>query len=132
MASEHPNISLIKRFNPADLSACAAIFAEDLIWHFFNPHLPDLQGDYVGVEGLKTFFENLARMSDGTFHVEPISINPVGDELVTMHTKNMMTIDGQRIETDVVLVWRIVDGRIKEIWDIPAIQKHVFSIHPQQ
>ena len=30
-------------------------------------------------------------------------------------------MEGRQIETDVVVVWRIVDGRISEAWDIPSI-----------
>ena len=45
----------------------------------------------------------------------------VGDELVVTHTKNRMTLQGRPIATDVVVVWRIVDGRIAEVWDIPSV-----------
>lgn len=121
MAEEHPNLSVIKRFNPANLDAGRDNFSEDFIWHYFNPRLPDLQGDYVGLDGLKTFFEKLGATTKGTFRVEPISVATVGDELVTMHTRNRMVIDGETIATDVALVWRIVDGRIKEVWDIPSV-----------
>ena len=31
-----------------------------------------------------------------------------------------MRLRGQPIATDVVVVWRIVAGRITEVWDIPA------------
>ena len=34
---------------------------------------------------------------------------------------------GQPIETDVVTVWRIVAGRIAEVWDIPS----VYASRPQ-
>ena len=121
MAEEHVNISLIKQFKPGDVAANAALFAEDVVWHFFNPRLPDIQGDYVGFTGLKSLFETLGALTAGTFHVEPVSITAVGDELVTTQTRNSMTIHGQNIVTDVVLVWRIVEGRVKEVWDIPSV-----------
>lgn len=44
----------------------------------------------------------------------------VGDELVVVQTKNTMILEGEAIAVDVVIVWRIVDGRIKEVWDIPS------------
>jgi predicted SnoaL-like aldol condensation-catalyzing enzyme len=30
-------------------------------------------------------------------------------------------LEDQQLETDVVVVWRIVDGRIAEVWDIPSV-----------
>lgn len=121
MPEEHPNISLLKRLSPGNLAAAAELFADDVVWHFFNPRLPDIQGDYVGLAGLKSFFETMGARTGGTFHVEPISMNPIGDELVTMQTRNTMTLEGQQISTDVALVWRIVEGRVKEVWDIPSV-----------
>ena len=44
----------------------------------------------------------------------------VGDELVVVQTRNSLTLEGQPITIDVVVVWRIVDGRITEVWDIPS------------
>jgi predicted SnoaL-like aldol condensation-catalyzing enzyme len=80
-----------------------------------------MQGDYVGLEGLQTFFEKIGGRTDGTFKVNPISATAVGDELVVVHTKNTMIFEDQQIEIDVVAVWRIVDGRITEVWDIPSV-----------
>ena len=31
-----------------------------------------------------------------------------------------LTLGDEKIETDVVVVWRIVDGRVREVWDIPS------------
>jgi hypothetical protein len=52
MTDEHPNIAVLKRFNPANLAESADVLAEDVVWHYYNPHLPDLQGDYVGRAGV--------------------------------------------------------------------------------
>ena len=32
-----------------------------------------------------------------------------------------MTLQGRPIAIDVVVVWRIVDDRISEVWDIPSV-----------
>jgi len=83
--------------------------------------LPELQGDYVGLTGIRTFFEKIASVSKGTFTVNPVTVTPVGNELVVVHSKNTMTLENETIETDVVVVWRFVDGRITEVWDIPSV-----------
>jgi predicted SnoaL-like aldol condensation-catalyzing enzyme len=91
------------------------------VWHYLNPKLPDLQGDYVGLKGLQAFFKTLGEKTAGTFKVEPVSVTAVGDELVVAHVRDTLTIQTQSIAIDAVAVWRIVNGRISEAWDIPSV-----------
>lgn len=128
LATEHPNVALLKGLDFHNLDGSADLFAGNFVWHFFNPRLPDLEGDHVGLSGLRTFFDKLRALTAGTFAVEPISVAPFGDELVVMHTKNRMTLRGMAIETDVVVVWRIVDGKVAEVWDIPSV--HAGPVQP--
>ncbi|MBT8469530.1 MAG: nuclear transport factor 2 family protein [Deltaproteobacteria bacterium] len=121
MSEQHPNLSLLQRLDLRNLASCADLFAEDFVWHFFNANLPDVQGDYVGVAGLQSFFNKLGAASAGTFSVEPVSITPFGDELVVTCVRDTMALGGTSIEVDAVVVWRIVGGRLAEAWDIPAI-----------
>ncbi|MGB6041826.1 MAG: nuclear transport factor 2 family protein [Pirellulales bacterium] len=118
MTAEHPNISLLKRLDLRNLEAAKGLIAEDVIWHYFNPNLPELQGDYVGMDGIRSFFQRVGEISRGTFKIEPVSITPVGDELVMVQVRDTLTIDGKSHARDVVVVWRIVDGRVVEVWDI--------------
>ena len=120
MDAKHPNVALIERLDVRDMTAAADVFAKDVVFHYFNPHLPEIQGDYVGLEGVGAFFAKIGAVSRGTFRIHPVSVKPVGDELVVTHTQNTLTLDGKEITTDVVVVWRIVDGRIAEVWDIPS------------
>ena len=121
MAGEHPNIYVLQKFDPTNIAGSADVLAEGVVWHFFNPLLLDMQGDYVGLTGIQTFFEKIGELTDGTFEVNPISATAIGDELVVAHTKNAMLLKNQQIAIDVVVVWRIVDGRITEVWDIPSV-----------
>ena len=121
MDKVHPNLAVMQQFNPANVEASAEVIAEDAVFHYFNPKLPGLQGDYYGRQGFMEFFGKIAHQSDGTFKVTPLSIVPMGDELVVTHVKDTMTLYGQPLEIDAVVVWRIVDGKIKEAWDIPAV-----------
>ncbi|MEO1353078.1 MAG: nuclear transport factor 2 family protein [Cyanobacteria bacterium J06635_15] len=125
---EHPNVSLISQLDTGSLAENADLFARDFVWHFFNPKLPKLQGDYVGVKGLRIFFEKLAMITGGTFRIEPLSITPIGDELVVTHVIDRMMFEGHPIELDAVVVWRIVNGLIAEAWDIPS----VYTEQPQR
>ena len=125
MAKEHRNIELLKQLDTYlsknDFDNASTLFSKGFVWHFFNAQLPDIQGDYAGVEGLQTFFEKLAVVTGGTFYVETIAVLPVGKELVVTHVQDSMIFKGQPIQLDAVVVWRIVDGYIAEAWDIPAI-----------
>ena len=121
MTDTHPNVALLSRFDSSNVAGAADVLSEDFVWHFFNPRLPDLQGDHVGRDRLQVFFQKMHELTDGTFKVNPVSITAVGDELVVVQTKNTMVVKGQSIEIDAVVVWRILDGRIVEAWDIPAV-----------
>jgi len=121
MNKEHPNISILKRFNPSNPSTVAEVLAEDFVWHYFNPKLPEMEGDYFGLSGLTDFFKGIGGRTSGSFKVNPISIIPMGDELIITHVKDMMLLKGKQIQTEAVVVWRIVNGKIREAWDIPAI-----------
>ncbi|MEO1167452.1 MAG: nuclear transport factor 2 family protein [Pseudomonadota bacterium] len=118
MTQEHPNITLLKRLDRSNLAASKELFAEDVVFHFFNPNLPELQGDHVGPDGIRALFDALAEKSHGTFRIEPVSIAAVGDELVVVQSRNTLAIAGRAVTMDVVVVWRIVNGRIVEVWDI--------------
>lgn len=118
MIEEHPNVSLLKRLDPSNLANANNLFAEDAIFHYFNPNLSELQGDYVGRNGIRTFFEIIGEKTGGTFKVSPVSVTAVGDELVVVQTRNTLSIEGQDIALDVVVVWRILNGQIVEVWDI--------------
>ncbi len=121
MNKEHPNIGILKRFDPSNPNTLADVLAEDFVWHYINPKLRELEGDYFGLSGLTDFFNRLAGRTSGSFKVNPISITPMGDELITTHVKDTMFLEGKPMEIDAIVVWCIINGKIKEAWDIPVI-----------
>lgn len=121
MNKEHPNIEVLKRLDLTNLPASAEDFSEDFVWHYYNPELPEVEGDYLGLLGLKDFFEILAGRTSGSFKVHPLSIITMGNELVITHVKDTMILKGNQMEIDAIVVWCIIDGKIKEAWDIPII-----------
>ncbi|MCD2260124.1 hypothetical protein [Psychroserpens luteolus] len=60
MKSEHPNITLLKRFNPANPNTLTEVLDDNFVWHYINPELKELEGDYYGLSGLTEFFNTLA------------------------------------------------------------------------
>ena len=94
MEKSHPNIAVLQRFNPTDLANSGNIIAEDAVFHYFNPRLPDLQGDYQGRKGFMEFFGKISTQTNGTFKVTPVSIDPMGDEFVVTYVTNSMASGG--------------------------------------
>ncbi len=121
MNDEHPNLAILQRFDPSNMAAASDVIAEDAVFHYFNPKLPDLQGDFIGPAGFRAFFEEIGKLTKGTFKVNPLFASAVGDELVFVHSKNTLVLENQKIETDVVIVFRILHGKISEVWDIPSV-----------
>jgi len=69
MTATHPNVSLLSRFDPTNLAGLADVLAEDFVWHFVNPKLPEHQGDYVGLAGLQDFSKRTQDFSGGSFNI---------------------------------------------------------------
>ena len=40
------------------------------------------------------------------------------NELVVVQSRNTLTFGDRSVAVDVVVVWRIVEGRVVEVWDI--------------
>ncbi len=117
----HPNVAVLQALDWQDLDASKHRIADQFVWHYVNPALPALNGDYHGVDGLKVFFVKLSNSSNGSFQRDHIETRTAGDELVVSQVCNRMALQGRAFEVDAVVVWRIVDGKILEAWDIPAI-----------
>ena len=118
MTEVYPAMAVLGQIDPSDMATSAHLFADDAVWHYSNPNLPELQGDHVGPDGIGAFFAALAEKSRGTFRVEPVSATPVGPELVVVQSRNTLTLEDRIVTIDVVVVWRIVAGQIAEVWDI--------------
>ena len=104
------------------------VFADDVVFHYMNRYLPELDGDHHGVEGVKRFFERLTAGNDARFRVEPASLTPHGEELVVTCVTNTVGLQDGVIEVDAVVVWRVLDGQVHEVWDIPAV--NTIRTHP--
>ncbi len=123
--AQHPNVAVVTQVGAVMLNQFTTphehLFAPDFVFHYVNSQLPDLDGDYAGIDGLRRFFVELAGRSEGTFTVKPISVTSFGDEFVVVHSTNTLTIDTTELELDAVVLWRVFDGQVHEAWDVPAV-----------
>ena len=124
-ADQQANLDLVTRAGVLIRTGFAdgheQVFAEDAVFHFVNPQLPDLAGDHHGLDGIRSFFERLREKSDAGFRQQPHSLTAFGDELVVAYVTNTLGFGGAEIDIDALVVWRVFGGRIHEVWDIPAI-----------
>ena len=120
MTQDHPNVLLLKSLDLLNLADSSEMFAHDFVWNFSNPKFPAIQGDYPGLEGLQSFFNEIGTLTGGSFMTMPISATPMGDELIVEHLRDKTILQGKPIDVDAVVMWRIVDGRIAEAWVIPS------------
>ena len=124
MNSAQANVSLVEKLPalvPDRLDEMKEFFADDFVWHYINPELPQVHGDYQRLDGLQEFFRKLGTLTDNTFSVRIKQAHAVGNEFVVAHACPSMTLDGSSFETDAVVVWRMVDQRFEEAWDIPGL-----------
>ena len=96
-------------------------FSDDFVFHYVNPQLPDLHGDYIGFDGTAKLFQRLEQVSETGFRNVPHSLTPYGEEVLVAFATNTLSINGTEIDVDAVVVWRVVNGKIQEAWDIPAV-----------
>lgn len=130
MTIAQANISLFQQLPdivPDRLEEAKEHFCDDFVWHYINSELPQIHGEYKGFDGLKAFFQKLGELTHNTFSVQIQQANAVGDEFVVVHACPSMTMNGESFETDAVVVWRMVNQRFKEAWDIPGLS----SLRPQ-
>lgn len=123
--SQQTNVEVVARagsvFSAGFDDAEVGLFADNFVFHYVNPQLPQLAGDYHGFDGLRSFYAQLSAGSDTGFHNEGHSLTPFGDELVVAYATNTVSFGGNMIDVDAIVVWRVVDGLITEAWDIPAV-----------
>lgn len=124
MKKEHPNQTVVTQFSESILNnfeGADQFLDENFVWHYINPRVRELEGDYQGLNGVRFFFKNLRNLTDNTFEIEPVSIVPFGEEFVVTHANLRLTLESKQIETEAIIVWRVHNGRIFEAWDIPSL-----------
>lgn len=132
MSNYQENVEMVRRLPglmPDRLHEASDVISEDFRWSYFNEALPNLdKKTYIGIDGWEAFFQDLADLTGGTFSVSIVDAYALGSEFVIAHAKPTMTLDGMTFETDAAVVWRIVDGKITEAWDIPGINSAITNL----
>lgn len=122
---DHPHAKLARSAWQAaatgDAEALARVCAPDLVWHASGRGLRS--GDYRGLEAT---LEYLATIGDAADRFDSAFEDVlVGEELVAV----LFRVQGERadraLDTGFILLCRVEDGRISEIWSVPRDQHAV-------
>ena len=114
----HPNIELIQRYSAALSAGRAAdalpFYAEDLVLHI--PGRSRHAGTFRGQDAVLAYYTRLFRDTDGKF--QPLGVDDIlaSDTHAASLVRWRVERDGQTLDIDRVVIYRIEDGRIAEIW----------------
>jgi uncharacterized protein len=125
--AEHPNVAVVRdayaAFGAGDLEAALADLADDCTFHFGGdgPNSGDHQGREAITAALIANFE----LTAGTqaLDIKSIFADDIHAAVVLHETASRP--DGASIAMDEVHVLRLRDGKVVDLWDVPAdVEEH--------
>ena len=114
----HPNIELMRRYSAALQAGQAAdalpFYAEDLVLHMpgRGPH----SGTFTGQDAVLDYYTKVFQATDGRFEVVGVDDILASDDHAACLVRWRLHRDDRTLEVDRVVVYRIEDAKIKEIW----------------
>ena len=122
----HPNETLIRKgyaaFVERDVDSLRDFLHPDVIWHVAGSS--PLAGIYQGHEQLLPIFGLIDHLTDTTFNVAAREMLPSDDHVVVL-TKITAKKGDRVLDLDGVAVFKIVDGKAKEVWNFAEQQGEV-------
>ena len=114
----HPNIELMRRYSAALTAGQAAdalpFFTEDCVLHIpgRSPHA----GTFHGQDAVLAYYTRLFRDTEGRFENLGVDDILASDTHAASLVRWRVQRGGRTLEIDRVVVYRIVDEKIAEIW----------------
>jgi len=120
--AEHPNVDLIRRgfaaFNTADMATLSELMAENSVQHMAGSN-PVLSGDHHGRDAIFAMYGRIGEESGGTFRAELERVWAGDDTAVALYRATAER-NGKTVDQTNALVFRISDGIVTELTDLPA------------
>jgi ketosteroid isomerase-like protein len=124
---EHPNVvrvrELFAAFERRELPAILALVPEGVVWHFPGRR-GALAGTHVGREAVLRFLGDVARLTDGTFHLELEDVI-ANDHTAVAFFRGRGRRGERTLDNPTCLKLRLEDGSIAEIWEFVWDLEHV-------
>jgi ketosteroid isomerase-like protein len=119
---DHPHALLAKvaweSVSEGDVDALSELFADDLVWHASGRG--PRAGDYRGRDAV---FAYLASIGDAADRFDSTLEHVlVGDSLVAVLFRVRGTRKDRELDVGFILLFRIDDSRIAEVWAVPRDQ----------
>jgi uncharacterized protein len=108
-------------FVASDIESLTNIFDVDVVFHVAGDNW--LTGDYAGRDAVLGFFANLFVYSEGNMKLDVHDVIAGDSYTVGLHRSTAFRSDGKSVTTDNVLIARIVNNQISEVWINPWRQK---------
>lgn len=114
----HPNIELMRRYSTASQAGRAGealpFYAEDLVLHLpgRGPH----SGTFTGQEAVLDYITKVFQATDGRFEVLGVDDILASDDHAASLVRWRLHRGDRTLDIDRVVIYRIVDERIAEIW----------------
>ncbi len=114
----HPNVELLQRYSAALQAGQAAdalpFYAEDLVLHIpgRSPHA----GTFHGQDAVLAYYTRLFRDTNGSLEVLGVDDIIAGDDHAVTLVRWRLRRGDRTLDVDRVVVYRIVDSRIAEVW----------------
>jgi ketosteroid isomerase-like protein len=114
----HPNIELMRRYSAALQAGQAAealpFYAEDLVLHMpgRGPH----SGTFTGQDAVLDYYTKVFQATDGRFEVVGVDDILASDDHAASLVRWRLHKGDRTLDVDRVVIYRIVDERIAEIW----------------
>ncbi len=114
----HPNVEFMRRYSAALQAGQAAdalpFYADDLVLHI--PGRSAHAGTFRGQDAVLAYYTRLFRDTEGRFEVLGVDDIIAGDDHAVTLVRWRIQRGDRSIDVDRVVVYRIVEGRIAEIW----------------
>ena len=113
--------------NEGDIDSVAALFDADCVRHYPRGDSP-IAGDHAGRDAVIESYRYLLTHTGGNYHVEVLDLLANDVIAASYHrATGQRQRDGAAHDAEMIVRWRIEDGRVTEIWDysngIPSLNE---------
>jgi uncharacterized protein len=94
----------------------AGLLAADIVWHV--PGSSPIAGEHRGAEAVLEYFAKRRELASATMKMHPGEIL-ADEEAVVQLVDGTARFDGEEVRWRTVGVYRVADGKIREVWLVP-------------
>ena len=115
--------ALYGAFLAREVPAAAVVLDDASLLHV--PGSSGLAGDYQGREAILGLLKRMAELTEGTLQFSLSKVLTEDDRAIVLLGRASATRKRKRLDTDVVHVLSLRDGRVRDIWIFHQNQDHV-------